>query len=158
VTADSTTVVEKTETVILHLPLKKEQEELQEPSPYLKRNINYSMISNTYSVLENVDMTNVKMVPKKEEVEETEEKIELKNDYDAHYSFLDNDAGEEEEKKDKEKKVEEPVEETKIVDSVTTGVISYIEDDKSNKVIKKNLKNIMKIDYNPFFLIQIYLF
>ncbi len=145
VTADSTTVVEKTETVILHLPLKKEQEEIPEPSPYLKKNINYSMISNTYSVLENVDMTNVKMVPKKEEVEETEEKIELKNDYDAHYSFLDNDAGEEEDKieKEKEKKVEEPVEETKIVESVGTGGLSYIEDDKSNKVVKKNLKNIM---------------
>lgn len=144
VTTDSTTVVEKTETVILHLPLKKEQEETVEPSPYLKRNINYSMISSTYSVLENVDMTNVKMVPKKDEFEEEEEKNELKNDYDAHYSFLDQDGGEEEVIKEEEKVEETP----KVVESVSLGGvcgsgISFMEDEKSNKVVKKNLKNIM---------------
>ena len=65
VTQDSTTVIDKSETVILHLPIRQDASDISEPSPYLKRNINYSMISSTYSVLENVDMGQVKMVPKK---------------------------------------------------------------------------------------------
>ncbi len=160
VTVDSSNVVEKAETIILHLPIKKEVTEQVEPSPYLKKNINYSMISSTYAVSENVDMTNVKYVPKKDDgvvVEKKKEKEkedekegtemvnayiefgEVKNDYDLNFSFV-----------EENKKVEEEVEEEKMeiierVDMTGIGGSGGLMDDdfKTNKIIKKNLKNIM---------------
>ena len=152
VTVDSSNVVEKAETIILHLPIKKEVIEQVEPSPYLKKNINYSMISSTYAVSENVDMSSVKYVPKKDDGVVVEKKKvedetvnayvefgEVKNDYDLNFSFV-----------EKIKKVEEEVEEEKMeiierVDMTGVGGSGGLMDDdfRTNKIIKKNLKNIM---------------
>jgi hypothetical protein len=104
------------ETVILHLPIKKEGEEKVDPSPYIKKNINYSMIS-TYSVSElfdpipstayqfttignkKRDETIVSMMNDGEKVEEKTESG-VKNDYDANFSFLESEGKEEEEVED----------------------------------------------------------
>lgn len=190
---DNLPPIEKLETVILHLPIKKiEQEETINPAPHVKKNINYSMISSTYSVQENVDLTNVKTLPKKKMDDivavyhETIQKGEdHKNDYDLNYSFLE---GEEKEKikkeaiedsiglfkedknietqndiPDSEKLISEDIKQTtsddikqaasedkspqfmqKKIDELKSAQLNYNEDDyKPNKVIKKNLKNIL---------------
>ncbi len=136
---------EKTETIILHLPIKKEGEENLEPSPYIKKNINYSMISSTYSVVDNVDMNQVKMVPKvKEDEIKEDEKVDVKNDdYDMNFSLLETNIQEEEEE-EVEVKMEaviEKVEVEKEKEEIKTMVSE--EEYRTNKIIKKNLKNIM---------------
>ncbi len=155
---ESSPQIEKSETVILHLPIKKENENESYPSPHLKKNINYSMISSTYSVQENVNLENVKVIPKKkmEEIIPVQYNANIdnvvaqneKNDYDLNYSFLDN---------NEEAEIEtntvlappEQVEEKKIdlekrAEELKNSQMNYNEDDyKPNKVMKKNLKNIL---------------
>lgn len=155
--------IEKLETVILHLPIKKEQEDNTNPTPHIKKNINYSMISSTYSVQEKVDLNNVKTLPKKkmEDVvpiyQETIEKVVEginKNDYDLNYSFLEENEEEvikiedetikiKEESEMQEKK-EEKIDIDKKMEELKSSQLNYNEDDyKPNKVVKKNLKNIL---------------
>lgn len=151
------------ETVILHLPIKKEGEEKVDPSPYIKKNINYSMIS-TYSVSDLFDPvpssayqftmtqnkkrddTIVSMMSDGEKVEEKEEVDgEVKNDYDANFSFLESEGKEEIEelmKTSVKEKVEEKVIETKSVEYSAGGLMPE-EECKTNRVLKKNLKHIM---------------
>lgn len=159
----------KMETVILHLPIKKDND--SEPTPYLKKNINYSTISSTYSVKPDVDLENVKIIPKKKmedinsiqynpNVENSKQDTNGgfvpndKNDYDLNYSFLDND---EKEEIEEEKTILAPpesiteviVEEKKIdiekkMEELKNAQMNYNEDDyKPNKIMKKNLKNIL---------------
>ncbi len=156
--------IEKQETVILHLPIKKEIQGENDPSPYLKKGINYSMISSTYSVQENVNLENVKIIPKKkmEDISTIQYNPSMdipsnsneKTEYNLNYSFLDNNEESEfesvsniitappetevEEEEDKKIDIETKVKEFK------NAQMNYNEDDyKPNKVIKKNLKNIL---------------
>ena len=207
VVQDSATIIDKTETVILHLPIRQDMSDVTEPSPYLKRNINYSMISSTYSVLENVDMGQVRMVPKREKMEngDIQRPVEMeinpvvtfggddsesdimvennqfenidknkrnnivmniqeetsmnqiydteqirKNDYDIHYSFLENTEYEEENMiQEIEVKKDREVENTTVFPS-QTNMVSLSDDtrvvdnmDVIGKIVKKNVKNIL---------------
>lgn len=149
------------ETVILHLPIKKEGEEKVEPSPYLKKNINYSMIS-TYSVsdlfdavpstayqfthasgpVKKKDETIMTMMDGTESKQEDEE--DVKNDYDANFSFLEE--GKEEvleEELIKKVEKEEKIVEVKLPVEYSTGGLMPDEECKTNRVLKKNLKHIL---------------
>ncbi len=153
---DMTQQIEKQETVILHLPIKNEQDKTEsekDPTPFIKKNVNYSMISSTYAVNENVDINQVKIIPKKKMddvviVQKQEDPIEpigidIKQDYDQNYSFLDNES---EEDMENEEIVKQEKEEKKIVEEKEKIDISRVvlEDDyRPNKIIKKNLRNIM---------------
>jgi hypothetical protein len=150
------------ETVILHLPIKKECEEKVEPLPYLKKNINYSMIS-TYSVSDLFDTVpstayqfthSVAPVKKKDEtimtmIDATESKQEgeegVKNDYDANFSFLESEGKEEMMEEDLIKKVEkeEKIVEVKAPIEYSSGGLMPDEECKTNRVLKKNLKHIL---------------
>lgn len=155
---ETLSAIEKSETIILHLPIKKDGEEIVEPSPYLKKNINYSMISSTYSVVENIDMNHVKMVPKvrdemiKDEEEDENQEVKNNDDYDINFSLLDLgvDGEEEIEQNVEEKKVEKKMEKEEKLEKEEKEEkeekleIRMNEDDyRPNKIIKKNLKNIM---------------
>ncbi len=146
------------ETVILHLPIKKEGEEKVDPSPYLKKNINYSMIS-TYSVSDMFEPvpatayqfthssvggkkkedTIVSMMSGEEKVEE--EKMGVKNDYDVNFSFVDTEMKEEEVVIEEKPKEEKPVEMKSV--EYSAGGLMPEEECKTNRVLKKNLKHIL---------------
>ncbi len=145
------------ETVILHLPIKKEGEERVDPSPYLKKNINYSMIgsysvsdlfdpvpSSAYQFMQPTkkkDDTIVSMMSGTEEKKEVVE--EEKNDYDVNFSFLESEGKDEILEEELIKKpVEEKVVETKTVEYSAGGLMPE-EECKTNRVLKKNLKHIL---------------
>jgi hypothetical protein len=150
------------ETVILHLPIKKESEEKVEPTPYLKKHINYSMIS-SYSVSDlfdpvpstayqfthssaptkKKDDTIMTMMDGKEEKQEDEEGV--KNDYDANFSFLESEGKEEvlEEELIKKAEKEEKIVEVKSPIEYSAGGLMPEEECKTNRVLKKNLKHIL---------------
>lgn len=145
------------ETVILHLPIKKEGEEKVDPSPYLKKNINYSMIgsysvsdlfdpvpSSAYQFMQSTKKKDDTIVSMMSGTEEKKEVVgEEKNDYDVNFSFLESEGKEEMLEEELIKKpVEEKVVETKTVEYSAGGLMPE-EECKTNRVLKKNLKHIL---------------